>query len=128
LKAPHVVIIDDDESVRNAMKNFIRSLGFSAAAFGSAKAFLESNTVQTVACLISDIHMPEMNGPELQRHLSEAGHRTPIIFMTGRPSDATRAQVIEDGAFGYLNKPMCERSLLASLNQALKASGWTPAV
>ena len=119
LKAHHVIIIDDDESVRNAMKNLIRALGFSVDAFDSAKAFLESNTVQTASCLISDIHMPEMSGVELQRHLSAAGHWTPIIFMTARPNDATRACVIGDGAIGYLGEPLCERSLLASLNQAL---------
>ena len=119
LKAPHVIIIDDDESVRNAMKNLIRALGYSVDAFDSAKAFLDSNSVQTASCLISDIHMPEMSGVELQRHLSAAGHRTPIIFMTARPNDATRACVIGDGAIGYLGKPLCERRLLASLNQAL---------
>jgi FixJ family two-component response regulator len=119
LKAHHVIIIDDDESVRNAMKNLIRALGYSVDAFDSAKAFLESNTVQTASCLISDIHMPEMSGVELQRHLSAAGHWTPTIFMTARPNDATRACVIGDGAIGYLGEPLCERSLLASLNQAL---------
>ena len=119
LKASHVIIIDDDESVRNAMKNLIRALGYSVDAFDSAKAFLDSNSVQTASCLISDIHMPEMSGVELQRHLSAAGHRTPIIFMTARPNDATRACVIGDGAIGYLGKPLCERRLLASLNQAL---------
>jgi len=101
------------------MKNLIRALGYSVDAFDSAKAFLESNTVQTASCLISDIHMPEMSGVELQRHLSAAGHWTPIIFMTARPNDATRACVIGDGAIGYLGEPLCERSLLASLNQAL---------
>ena len=94
------------------MKNLIRALGYSVDAFDSAKAFLESNTVQTASCLISDIHMPEMSGVELQRHLSAAGHRTPIIFMTARPNDATRACVIGDGAIGYLGEPLCERSLL----------------
>ena len=122
LKPSHIVIIDDDDSVRNAMKNLIRALGYSVDAFGSARAFLDSNTIQTASCLISDIHMPEMSGVELQRQLSAAGHRTPIIFMTGRPDDVTRARVIGDGAIAYLGKPLCERSLLASLNQAITRS------
>jgi FixJ family two-component response regulator len=101
------------------MKNLIRSLGYSVAAFGSARAFLESDALQSASCLITDIHMPEMSGIELQRHLSAAGHQTPIIFITGRPDDATRARVIGDGAVGYLAKPLHARSLLALLNQAL---------
>jgi FixJ family two-component response regulator len=116
LKAPYLVIIDHDESVRKAMKNLIRSLGYSAEAFGSAKAFLESNTIQTASCLILDVNMPEMSGIKLQQHLSAAGYRTPTIFMSARPNEATRARVMEGGAIGYLAKPLCERS---SLNQAI---------
>jgi len=114
-----IVVIDDDEAVRSAMKNLIRSLGYSVAAFGSARAFLESDAIQSASCLITDVHMPEMSGIELQRHLSASGHQTPIIFITGRPDDATRARVIGDGAVGYLSKPLHARSLLALLNQAL---------
>jgi FixJ family two-component response regulator len=82
LKAPYLVIIDHDESVRKAMKNLIRSLGYSAEAFGSAKAFLESNTIQTASCLILDVNMPEMSGIKLQQHLSAAGYRTPTHALT----------------------------------------------
>jgi CheY-like chemotaxis protein len=114
-----VVVIDDDKSVRSAMENLIRSLGYSVAAFGSARTFLESEAIQSASCLITDVHMPEMSGIELQRHLSAAGHQTPIIFITGRPDDATRARVIGDGAVGYLSKPVHARSLLALLNKAL---------
>jgi CheY-like chemotaxis protein len=114
-----VVVIDDDKSVRSAMENLIRSLGYSVAAFDSARTFLESDAIQSTSCLITDIHMPEMSGIELQRHLSAAGHQTPIIFITGRPDDATRARVIGDGAVGYLSKPLHARNLLALLNQAL---------
>jgi CheY-like chemotaxis protein len=114
-----VVVIDDDKSVRSAMKNLLRSLGYSVAAFGSARAFLESDALRAASCLITDIHMPEMSGIELQRHLSAAGHQTPIIFITGRPDDATRDRVIGAGAVGYLAKPLHARSLLALLNRAL---------
>jgi CheY-like chemotaxis protein len=120
-----VVVIDDDKSVRSAMKNLIRSLGYSVAAFGSARAFLESDALQSASCLITDIHMPEMSGIELQQHLSAIGHQTPIIFITGRPDDATRARVIGDGAVGYLAKPLHAQSLLALLNQALNRRRWS---
>ena len=118
-KVPHIVVIDDDESFRNGMENFIRSLGYSVDAFGSAKVFLESDAMQSASCLITDIHMPEMSGIELQQHLSAAGYRTPIIFITGQPNDAMRARVIGDGAVGYLAKPLPRRTLLALLSQAL---------
>jgi len=118
-KVPHLAIIDDDESVRNGMKNLIRALGYTADAFDSAKAFLESNLIQTVSCLITDVHMRGMSGVELQQHLSAAGHRTPIIFVTAQPNDATRAHVIRDGAIGYLSKPLGEQSFMACLAKAL---------
>ena len=116
---PYVIIIDDDEPVRKAMKNLIRSLGYSVEAFSSAKAFLESNTIETASCLILDVHMPDMSGVELQQHLSAVGYRTPIIFMSARTNETTRARVMEGGAIGYLDKPLCERSFLASLTQAI---------
>ena len=118
LKPPQIVIIDDDKSVRSATSNLIRALGYPVDAFGSAKAFLDSNTILTTSCQISDVQMPGMNGVELQRHLSAAGHRMPIIFMTAHPTDAIRARVIGDGAIGYLSKPLCEQALLACLDKA----------
>jgi FixJ family two-component response regulator len=121
LKEPLIVVIDDDQSVRDATKNLLRSLGYSADAFGSAKAFLESDMLQKTSCLIADVHMPGMSGIELQRHLSATGQRTPIIFMTALPECATRARVIADGAIGYLGKPLCMQSLEASLNKALNS-------
>ena len=118
-KVPHIVVIDDDESIQQAMKSLIRTLGYSVDTFCSAKAFLESNMVQITSCLITDVQMPGMSGVELHQHLSDAGRRIPVIFVTARPIEATRARVIRDGAIGYLSKPVSEQSLLACLNNAL---------
>ena len=118
-KEPRIVVIDDDESVRKALKSLIRAIGYSADVFGSAEAFLKSDVIQTTSCLITDVQMPEMGGIELQRRLSAAGHRTPIIFVTGSPNEKPRARVLRDGAIGYLSKPVSENSLLDSLNKAL---------
>lgn len=118
LKGPQVVVIDDDKSVRSSMVNLIQALGYSVDAFDSAEAFLDSNTIQTTSCLITDVQMPGMNGVELQRYLSAAGHRMPIIFMTAHPTDAMRACVIENGAIGYLSKPLREQALLTCLDKA----------
>jgi FixJ family two-component response regulator len=119
-KLSHIVVIDDDESVRRGLKSLIRAIGYSADVFGSAEAFLKSDMIQTTSCLISDVQMPEMSGIELQQRLSTAGHRTPIIFITGSPNEATRLRVLRNGAIDYLRKPVAEKNLLASLNRALK--------
>ena len=118
-KAPHLIVIDDDEPFRNGLKNLIRALGYSVDTFGSARAFLESNSVRSASCLIVDVQMPGMSGIELQKHLSVAGDRTPMIFVTALPNEGTRSQVIADGAIDCLAKPLCEQSFLACLNKSL---------
>jgi FixJ family two-component response regulator len=119
LKAPHIAVIDDDESVREAMKSLIDVLGYSVDAFASAEAFLDSKRFQITACVITDVQMPGMSGVELQKHLAAGGYRTPIIFVTAYPDESTRAHVIRNGAAGYLSKPLQQESLLDCLDKAL---------
>lgn len=116
---PHIVVIDDDDLVRESLERLITLLGYSVDAFACAKAFLESNVVETASCVIADVQMPEMTGIELQRHLSAAGHKTPIIFVTGNPDPTARSRVIRDGAIGYLSKPFRQECLVDCLNRAL---------
>lgn len=118
-KVPHIVIIDDDHSVRKALKNLIGAMGYSVDVFGSAEAFLKSDAIQAASCVITDVQMPEMTGIELQRQLSAAGHRTPIIFMTADDSPRTRFRLLRAGAIGCLTKPLSEKSLLVYLRKAL---------
>ena len=115
-----ISIVDDDESVREATKGLVRSLGYRAAVFGSAEEFLESERVQDTACVITDIQMPGLSGVELQSHLIAEGHRVPMIFITAHPEERTRAQALGAGAIGYLGKPFDEGHLIACLERALK--------
>ena len=118
---PVIAIVDDDESFRRATISFIRSLGYSAAAFPSADAFLSSNAVENTDCLITDVQMPGMSGIELQSHLIAQGHRIPVIFVTAFPEPEARGRAFRAGAVGFLGKPFSDQNLISCLNKALAA-------
>lgn len=101
------------------MKSLISAMGYSVDVFGSAEEFLKSDAIQAASCVITDVQMPEMSGIELQRQLSKAGHRTPIIFMTADDTPLTRSRLLRAGAIGCLTKPVSENSLVAYLRKAL---------
>jgi FixJ family two-component response regulator len=116
---PIIAIVDDDESFRQATISFIRSLGYSAAAFPSADAFLNSNAVENTDCLITDVQMPGMSGIELQSHLIAQGHRVPVIFVTAFPETEARGHALRAGAVGFLGKPFGDQHLISCLDKAL---------
>ena len=118
---PVIAIVDDDESFRHATLSFIRSLGYSAAAFPSADAFLNSNAVENTDCLITDVQMPGMSGIELQSHLITQGYRVPIIFVTAFPETEARGHALRAGAIGFLGKPFGDQNLISCLDKALTA-------
>jgi len=117
------VVVDDDESVRESLPDLLREFGFAARAFSSAKEFLSSGCVDQTSCLILDIAMPGMSGPELQQELKRGGHEIPIIFITGQRDETIRARVFKQGAAGFLFKPFSDADLLAAIKTALHA-GW----
>ena len=121
-KLPVISIIDDDASVREATATLVRSLGYSTAVFASAEEFLRSGQVWESSALITDLHMPGMNGADLQDRLIANGHQTPVIFMTAYSEDKVRDRVLDAGAFGFLRKPFDEDSLIECLDRALKES------
>jgi FixJ family two-component response regulator len=114
-----VAIVDDDESVREATKGLLRSLGYSAAAFSSAEDFLSSEHLNDTSCLIADVQMPGLSGVELQRHLIQQGHHLPIIFVTAYPEDRIRTRVLEAGAVDFLSKPFSDDQLIGCIGAAL---------
>lgn len=114
------VVVDDDESVRESLPDLLREFGFAARAFSSAKEFLSSRCVDETSCLILDVAMPGMSGPELQQELKCRGKAIPIIFITGRRDDTVRAQVLQRGAAGFLLKPFSDLDLLAAIKAALQ--------
>ena len=119
-KVPVISIVDDDESVREAMKGLIRSLGYNATTFASAEEYLRSD--RDSSCLITDLHMPGMSGADLHDQLIADGHRIPIIFMTAYSEEKVRARVLDAGAFGFLRKPFDDEQLIECLDKALKGS------
>jgi len=117
-----VSIVDDDESVRESLPDLLREFGFAARAFSSARQFLSSGGVDETSCLILDVAMPGTSGPELQQELRRRGKEIPIIFITARTDEAIRAQVLKQGAAGFLLKPFSDAALLAVIQTALQAN------
>ena len=115
-----VSVVDDDESVRESLPDLLKELGFAARAFSSAEEFLESDTVLRTECLILDIAMPGMSGPELQHELKRRQIQTPIIFITGHQDERVWRDTVDEGAVECLLKPFSDTALLNALNAALR--------
>jgi FixJ family two-component response regulator len=114
-----VSIVDDDESVRESLPDLLREFGFAALAFSSGEAFLASDSVGQTRCLILDIAMPGMSGPDLQRELTLRRRKIPIVFITAHHDDNIRQYVLQKGAVECLLKPFSDSALLAALKTAL---------
>jgi FixJ family two-component response regulator len=119
---PLISIVDDDDAHRSSLENLIRSVGLRAQGFSSAEAFLSSTHAHDTRCLVLDVRMPGMSGPELQRQMAVANSRIPIIFITAHEDDSQRSQALEAGAVAFLHKPFYEEELLNAINAALKDS------
>jgi FixJ family two-component response regulator len=115
-----VSIVDDDESVRESLPDLVRQFGFAAEAFSSAEAFLASEVVSETSCLLLDIAMPGMSGPDLQQELMHRSQRIPIVFITASGDRTIRLRLLAQGAVECLFKPFSEADLLEALNAALR--------
>jgi FixJ family two-component response regulator len=115
-------VVDDDESIRESLPDLLRELGFAANTFSSAEEFLLSDYIDRTNCLILDIAMPGMTGPELQRELTMRRRRIPIIFITAQRDEAVRPRLLKLGAVDCLLKPFSEADLLEALNAAFRAN------
>jgi FixJ family two-component response regulator len=115
-----ISIVDDDESVREATKGLVRSLGYTAATFASAEEFLSSDRVGATSCVIADVQMPGLSGIDLQQRLADQGLRLPVIFVTAFPDERTRRRAMAAGAVDYLSKPFSDEQIVSSLAVALK--------
>jgi FixJ family two-component response regulator len=113
-------VVDDDQSVRESLPDLLREFGFSVRAFSSAEDFLTSDCVEQTKCLILDIAMPGMTGPELQQELKQRGKKIPIIFITAQRDETIRSQVLGQGAIECLSKPFSETALSDAVNAALE--------
>jgi FixJ family two-component response regulator len=115
-----VSVVDDDESVRESLPDLLREFGFAVRAFSSAEDFLASDCVDKTKCLILDIAMPGMTGPELQRELKRRGQKIPIIFITAQRDETIRSLVLEQGATECLFKPFSDTALSDAVNAAIE--------
>ena len=114
-----ISVIDDDESVRRTTKLLIESFGYRAAVFESAEKFLSSGQLQDTSCLVVDIHMPGINGLQLQSQLAAEGCSIPIIFITAYGNKESRRQAMQAGAVAFLDKPFSDKQLLKYIRTAL---------
>ena len=116
-----ISIVDDDESIREAIQSLLRSVGFRAKTFASAEQFLQSDQIENTACLILDVRMPGMSGLELQRRLIATQCRIPIVFVTAHGDEEARSRALQEGAVEFLLKPFSEEALLNTIQAALPA-------
>jgi FixJ family two-component response regulator len=117
-----ICVIDDDASVRKAMRRLLCAEGFNVEIFESAEDFLQAERAAEPACLLLDVRMPGKNGLELQAVLAAQGRRVPIIFLTGHEDDAVRRRALQAGAAGFFTKPFDRQLLLDALAHALSGN------
>ncbi|OKO76044.1 response regulator [Bradyrhizobium sp. AS23.2] len=115
-----ISIVDDDESMRDALVGLVRSLGYDARGFTSAEDFLACNDVARFACAITDIHMPGMSGFELKRQLDERHGGAPVIMITARSEPGLKEKAMTSGAWCFLRKPFETETLVECLEKALR--------
>ena len=118
---PLITVVDDDESVRESLPDLLREFGFEAQTFSSAEDFLASESIAETRCLLLDVAMPGMTGPDLQRELKQREQSIPIVFITAQRDEAIRPRLIAQGAVDCLFKPFEPTDLLQALNTALRA-------
>lgn len=123
LESPIVAVIDDDESVREALRSLLHSLEFTVEIFESAEVFLDSPCATRAGCLIVDVRLQGMSGLDLQRAMLASGRTRPIIFITAYDEDSARRRAIAAGALSFLSKPFTEQALISAIRAALPPDG-----
>jgi FixJ family two-component response regulator len=116
-----ISIVDDDASIREALKGLMRSARFNAEAFASAEDFLASESLSETSCLILDVHLPGMNGFELQNRLQVEGHGIPVIFITAHADETSRERALKGGAIEFLSKPVRREPLFNAIRSAMNS-------
>ena len=119
---PLITVVDDDESVRESLPDLLKEFGFDAQTFSSAEEFLASKSIAETRCLLLDVAMPGMTGPDLQKELTRRDQSIPIVLITAQRDETIRPRLIAEGAVDCLFKPFEPTDLLQALNTALRAS------
>lgn len=118
-EAPLIAIVDDDELVRDGIRDLVESLGCAAATFSSAERFLQSHAIAQATCLITDLKLPGQSGLELQEALRSRGYQMPVILVTAYANEKHRTRALNNGAVGFLSKPIDDRWLIECLTDAI---------
>jgi FixJ family two-component response regulator len=121
-RRPLVAVVDDNESVRESLPDLLQDSGFDVQTFASAEAFVESDCVGKTSCLILDVGLPGMSGPDLQLELTRRGVRIPIVFITAQGDKSLRPRLLSRGASACLFKPFSDTALIDAVNGALRLS------
>jgi FixJ family two-component response regulator len=116
-----ISVVEDDRPFRDSMRKLMASFGYTVEAFPSAADFLASPLLAQTACLVADVNMPGMTGPELHKHLVEGGYAIPTILVTAYPDDTVKARALKDGVLCYLPKPVDDHDLEECVRFALAA-------
>jgi FixJ family two-component response regulator len=119
---PLVAVIDDDISVRESVPNLLQQVGFAAHAFASAEAFLTADVADATNCLVLDVGLPGMSGPDLQQELARRGKRVPIVFITAKGDKSLQPRALAAGAVACLFKPFSDTTLIEAIEAALGRS------
>ena len=117
-----VAVVDDDESVREALPDLLGQVGYATQAFGSAEEFLHSGDLVRIGCLVLDIAMPGMSGPELHQELRRRGRAIPVVFITATADETVRPRLLAQGAVDCLFKPFSEAALLSAISAAQRVA------
>lgn len=115
---PCISVIDDDQTVRDALGSLLDALGFPVRTFASADDFIARRATCGTACLITDVQMPGMTGVELMEHLARSGAAIPTILVSAHSHDALRSRALRNGAIAWLDKPVRQAELLESIDRA----------
>jgi FixJ family two-component response regulator len=118
--ALRIAVVDDDESVRESLQGLLASLGYAVETFSSAEHFLQAECATRTDCLILDVRMPGMNGPELQQELWKRRQEVPTVFITSYGYEDVRHRMRSDGTVNYLHKPFTEAALLSAIRTAIQ--------
>lgn len=119
-QSPIICIVDDDDAVRGSLENYLRATGLQVCSFASAESFLSSLWRTKADCLVTDLHMPGMDGLALQRELNRRGCDFPLIMMTAYPTEPAREESLRLGAADFLSKPVDPDALLDRIETILR--------
>ena len=120
-REPTVFVVDDDEAVRNSLRFLLKSLGMPAVTLGSAEEFLAGYDTEQPGCIVLDVRMPGLSGPELQDELNRRGAIIPVIFITGHGDVPMAVEAMRHGAVDFLQKPFSDKDLVDRIQRALSA-------